>query len=127
MSLLDKSLLQLASDTAGEPRYFPLETVREFALERLQRSGEERTIRDQHARWCLEALAEAAEPDLSAGRNQRSWAKRLDADLPNLRAAVAWFLRHGNAVAVLRLCAATASIWSSVAITRKSAAGSRRR
>jgi predicted ATPase/DNA-binding CsgD family transcriptional regulator len=106
MSLLDKSLLQLANDTADEPRYFALETVREFALERLDESGEEATIRERHARWCL-ALAEAAEPDLMAGRKERSWAKRLDADLPNLRAAVAWFLRSGNGAAVLRLCAAT--------------------
>ena len=56
MSLLDKSLLQLANDTTGEPRYFPRETVREFALERLAESGEEETIRERHARWCL-ALA----------------------------------------------------------------------
>jgi predicted ATPase/DNA-binding CsgD family transcriptional regulator len=110
MSLLDKSLIQLANGTTSEPRYFPLETVREFALERLEESGEEGTIRERHARWCL-TLAEAAEPDLMAGRNQRSWAKRLDTDLPNLRAAVAWFLRNGNAVAVLRLCAATADYW----------------
>jgi len=110
MSLLDKSLLQLANATTGEPRYFPLETVREFALERLDESGEEGTIRERHARWCL-ALAESAEPDLMAGRNERSWTKRLDTDLPNLRAAVAWFLRSGHAVAVLRLCAATAEYW----------------
>jgi predicted ATPase/DNA-binding CsgD family transcriptional regulator len=110
MSLLDKSLLQLAADTTGEPRYVPLETIREFALERLEESGEDGTIRDRHARWCL-ALAEAAEPDLSAGRNQRSWAKRLDADLPNLRTAIAWFLRQDNAAAALRLCAATEEYW----------------
>jgi predicted ATPase/DNA-binding CsgD family transcriptional regulator len=110
MSLLDKSLLQLANDTTGEPRYVPLETVREFALERLDESGEEGTIRERHARWCL-VLAEAAEPDLMAGRNERSWTKRLDTDLPNLRAAVAWFLRNGHAVTVLRLCAATAEYW----------------
>jgi predicted ATPase/DNA-binding CsgD family transcriptional regulator len=110
MSLLDKSLLQLVNDTADEPRYFPLETVREFALERLDESGEEGTIRERHARWCL-ALAESAEPDLLAGRNERWWTKRLDTDLPNLRAAVAWFLRTGHAAAVLRLCAATVDYW----------------
>ena len=107
MSLLDKSLLQLANDIAGEPRYFPLETVREFALERLDESGEQGAIRERHARWCL-AIAESAEPDLMAGRIEQSWTKRLDADLPKLRAAVVWFLRNGHAVAVLRLCAATA-------------------
>ena len=109
-ALVDNSLLRQEEGPDGESRFRMLETVREFALERLDESGEEGTIRERHARWCL-ALAEAAEPDLMAGRNQRSWAKRLDADLPNLRAAVAWFLRNGNATAVLRLCAATAEYW----------------
>ena len=67
-----------------------LETVREFALEQLAASGEEAAIRDRHAAWCL-ALAEVAGVDLGAGRAQTSWLARLDAELDNLRAALAWF------------------------------------
>jgi predicted ATPase/DNA-binding CsgD family transcriptional regulator len=109
-ALVDNSLLRQEEDAEGDSRFRMLETVREFGLEQLAASDEGDEIRRRHALWCL-ALAEAAETDLNAGRNQRWWARRLDADLPNVRAAVSWFLQSGRATAVLRLCAATAEYW----------------
>jgi predicted ATPase len=84
-----------------------LETVREFALEQLATSGEEAAIRARHAAWCL-ALAEASELYLRA---QAAWLARLDAELDNLRAALAWFDAAGEPINVLRLLAATYWYW----------------
>lgn len=100
-SLLDQSLLYQTVGAAGEARYGMLETIREFGLERLATSGEEASTRARHAAWCL-TLAEVAgrfweRPD-PAG-----WLRRLAREWPNLQAAVAWALEHGNPSLVLRL------------------------
>ena len=57
-------------DVNGEPRFGLLETIREYAADRLHKSGDEYTVR-RHAEWCI-ALAEAAEPELSGDR-QAHW------------------------------------------------------
>jgi predicted ATPase/DNA-binding CsgD family transcriptional regulator len=94
-SLLDKSLLGQEMGPAGEPRYTMLETIREFAGERLAASDEEEVIRTRHAAWCL-ALAEQAAPHLQNSRNQR-WLPVLEAEHANLRAALAWSLERAEA------------------------------
>jgi predicted ATPase/DNA-binding NarL/FixJ family response regulator len=104
-SLVDKSLLQRAEDSDERPRFFMLETIREFGLELLAASDEEAATRDRHAGWCL-ALAEAATPDLEAGRAQVLWYSRLDPELDNLRVALAWFDRAEERVRALRLLGA---------------------
>ncbi|MGH2616414.1 MAG: ATP-binding protein, partial [Thermomicrobiales bacterium] len=86
-AFIDKSLLQLNADQP-DPRYLMLETVREFALERLEEAAEATSIRDRHATWCLE-LATRAEPELS-GAQQTIWFARLETEHPNLRAALSW-------------------------------------
>ena len=63
-SLVDKNLLRQVEGTDGEPRLFMLETIREYALERLAESGEEEVVREAHAAYYL-ALAEEAEPKLT--------------------------------------------------------------
>src|SRR5829696_9693943 len=88
-----------------------LETVREFALEQLVASSEEDAIRERHANWCL-ALAESAGLDLESSRAQAAWWARLDAELDNLRAAVAWFGVAGEPVNVLRLLSALSGYWA---------------
>src|SRR5262249_21523077 len=60
-ALWDQSLLQQGEGVDGEPRFTMLETIREYALERLEQSGEASTIRQRHAE-CFLALAETAEP-----------------------------------------------------------------
>lgn len=71
-----------------------LETVREYAAERLQASAEADALRRRHARWCLD-LAEAAEEELE-GPKQEAWFARLDAEQENIRAAAAWGLENGE-------------------------------
>jgi DNA-binding CsgD family transcriptional regulator/tetratricopeptide (TPR) repeat protein len=82
-------------------------------LERLAASGEEDEVRRRHAAWYL-ALAEAAEPYLEGfGREQAAWLSRLDAEVGNLRAALGWFQRTGDARAMLRLTAVLDVFWFS--------------
>ncbi len=108
-SLTDKSFLRLEGGPGGEPRYRMLETVREFALERLEASGEERAVRDAHAAYFL-ALAEAAAVD-DRGAEEASWLGRLEADRANLRAALGWLDARGEALALLRLATALYRFW----------------
>ena len=62
-SLLDKSLLRQEEGARGEPRFVMLETIREFALEKLEESRDAEAIKRAHAEYFL-ALAEEAEPGL---------------------------------------------------------------
>jgi non-specific serine/threonine protein kinase len=110
-SLVEKSLLRQEAGVAQTPRFSMLETVREFGWGRLAASGEEAAMRDRHAAWCL-ALAETAEPDLLTGQAQTTWLPRLDAELDNLRAALAWFNAEGRHTDILRLLSATMEYWT---------------
>ncbi|MGH2615746.1 MAG: helix-turn-helix domain-containing protein [Thermomicrobiales bacterium] len=107
--LLDKSLLQLGQAEAHEPRFLMLETVREFALERLAECGEAEAIAAAHAAYMLD-LAERAEPHLP-GPDERWWLSRCDAELGNLRAALAWSVAHDVETA-LRIGAALWFYWA---------------
>jgi predicted ATPase/class 3 adenylate cyclase len=109
-SLVDKSLLR-QEETEGEPRFRMLETVREFALERLEESGQGEESRRQFAAWCL-ALAEAAQPALIGGSMQPRWVACLDNELPNIRAAINWLLERGEGPTALRLLTAAEDYWS---------------
>jgi predicted ATPase len=93
-SLVDKSLLRQGIDPDGEPRFSMLETIHEYALERIDMCGEAAALREQHALYFLR-LAERAEPELY-GPNQRVWLERLAAEHDNLRAALAWSLQELN-------------------------------
>ncbi|MDP9469534.1 MAG: LuxR C-terminal-related transcriptional regulator [Chloroflexota bacterium] len=108
-SLTDKSLLRQEEGLDGEPRYRMLETVREFGLEQLAASGEERITRERHAAWCL-TLSEEAGPILWQ-KHDPGVAARLDAEYPNLRAALAWFAETGQGDCLLRLGAALGFFW----------------
>ena len=97
-SLVDNSLLRWFEPPDGPPRYFMLETVHEFALERLAARGEETTIRRRHRDYFLE-LAERLNPiDRHAGIQE------LLLERNNLRAALQWSLdEDGGADETLRL------------------------
>ena len=96
--LVDKSLVILEwPGDAG--RYRMLETVRQYATERLAESGETDRLRQRHAGFFL-ALAEQAEPKLF-GPEQDAWFARLEAEHSNLRAALEWLAAQGDADAGL--------------------------
>ncbi len=100
-SLVDRSLVV----RAGE-RFGMLETVHEFARERLNDSSEADAVAARHAAWAL-TLAEAAESALE-GADQSAWLRRLDAERENLRAAAEWAAATGDAETAQRL---SGSLW----------------
>jgi non-specific serine/threonine protein kinase len=87
--LVDKSLV-VAEQQAGAVRYSLLETVRQYARERLVEVEEAPAARDRHRDWYA-ALAERSEPELR-GAGQQEWRERLEAEHDNLRAALEWGL-----------------------------------
>ena len=103
-SLVDKSLVLVEVSDGGAPRYRLLETVRQYASEKLAARGEVEAVRRRHALFFLE-MAERSEPELS-GAEQVAWLDRLDGELDNLRAAVGWFRESGQGSADLRLAGA---------------------
>jgi tetratricopeptide (TPR) repeat protein len=109
-ALVDQSLLQQNEGPDGEPRFWLLETIREYALERLARSGEEPAMRERHARYFL-ALAEQAEPELTGAR-QGEWLDRLEREHDNLRATLAWALGAGQSELAARTASAIWRFWA---------------
>jgi predicted ATPase/DNA-binding CsgD family transcriptional regulator len=105
--LIDYGLLN-REIVAGEPRFTMPETICEYALERLEASGEAETTRRRHAAYFL-TLAEEAAPAL-IGPDQEAWLIRLDRDHQNLRAALRWSLAHDPALS-LRLASALWRFW----------------
>ncbi len=87
-ALVERSLLQRATADGDEPRFAMLETIREFAMDELAANGELPAAERAHAAY-FRGLAEEAEPQLR-GPEQQRWRDRLEADLENLRAALAW-------------------------------------
>jgi predicted ATPase/Tfp pilus assembly protein PilF len=109
-SLLDKSLLRQEEGPNGEPRFVMLETVHEFAREKLGESPEADEIKRAHAEYFL-TLAEDAYPELK-GANQLEWLERLEAEHDNMRAALSWALERKEAEVALKLGGALWWFWS---------------
>lgn len=109
-SLLDKSLVTL--EAPGEPpRYRMLETLRQYAAQRLRDTPSWIRTRDRHAAHFL-ALAEEAEPSLFGGAGDARWMSRLDLEEGNLREAVEWGLADPSRVATaLRILTALHWYW----------------
>ena len=112
-SLVDKSLLK-EEDVKGEPRFLMLETIREYALEKLEESGEEELIRGYHTDFFL-ALVEEAEPELHR-HNQLKWQGQLREELNNLRSVLGWNKKRDNAEVVLRLASSLWWFWHTAGI-----------
>jgi predicted ATPase/class 3 adenylate cyclase len=93
-SLVDRSLLRRTETPAGEVRFQMLETIREYALERLGEQPDAPSIRRRHARFFLE-LAGRGEPHL-LGPEQKLWLDRFERDHDNFRAALKWSLEEGE-------------------------------
>jgi len=108
-ALIDQSLLRQEPKQEGEPRFVMFETIREFALERLQASEDWQATRRRHADFFL-ALAEKAEPELT-GPKQALWLNILEREHDNVRAVFAWIEETAQADYGLRLGAAIWRFW----------------
>ncbi|MDQ5854100.1 MAG: tetratricopeptide repeat protein [Chloroflexota bacterium] len=100
-SLVDKSLVRQQEGLAGEPRFTLLETIREYALEHLEASGEAEALRRQHARYYLgwvEALQAQFRP-----AHQRALLAQVAAETSNLAAALEWTVDRDELDLGLRL------------------------
>jgi predicted ATPase len=108
-SLLDKSLIRFQAERATEPRYGMLETIREFAQQRLVECGEGDLVAGRHARWVaalVEHLAGAV-----TGPERREVLDRFEAEHDNIRAALGWLLATGRSALASRVFAGTWRYW----------------
>jgi predicted ATPase/class 3 adenylate cyclase len=107
-SLIDKSLLR-QEEADGQPRFVMLETIHEYARERLESSGEADDLRRRHAGFFLE-LAERLTPALlNPSRGEIDFVGR---EYANLRRALAWYEQTGNGPQLLRFVGALRSYWT---------------
>jgi predicted ATPase len=109
-SLVDKSLLRQEEGPNEEPRFVMLETIHEFAREKLGESAEAEEIKRVHAQYFL-ALVEEAYPELK-GPDQLEWLERLEAEHDNMRAALTWALERIEVEVALRMGGALSWFWS---------------
>jgi non-specific serine/threonine protein kinase len=92
--LVDKSLLVVVGETAGRARYGLLETLRAYALERLDESGKLQTAQHKHAAYFLDMTRRLDHELTDAG--QRPALARLEAENANINAALEWAVASGN-------------------------------
>jgi predicted ATPase/class 3 adenylate cyclase len=109
--LVDRSLV--VADPGAPTRYRLLETIRQYAAERLASAGEVAAIRGRHLAFYL-GLAREAGPALR-GPDMVAWLNRLDSEADNLRAALEWSF-EADPEAAMRLSVATAAYWRSRSI-----------
>jgi predicted ATPase len=108
--LAEKSLVfPVHGARPDEPRFGMLETIREYAREKLEESGRSDAYRHKHAEYYL-ALAQQAEPELR-GAEQKEWLDRLELEHDNFRAALRWALDSGQAELSLLLCGWLTMFW----------------
>ncbi len=105
--LVDKSLV-VADESKGATRYRLLETVRQYALEKLGESGEADVVRTRH-RDHYTALA--AELDAPAGRDYDQRLEQADMEIANLRAAFAWSRENSGVESALSLASSLQPLW----------------
>ena len=103
-SLAEKSLVR----RRGE-RVVMLETLREYASEQLRALGEEDVLRDRHLASFVRLAAEA-EPELDTAQ-QEVWYERLEAELPNIRSALAHAIAKGDAATAVELAGRLQRLW----------------
>jgi predicted ATPase len=107
-SLVDSSLVR-PQVRNGEPRFGLLETIREYALERLHDRGDWREAHDRHASYFL-AFADPAPAELQ-GAGQLAWLDRMETEHSNLGAAMSWLVEQGKPESAIHLSWATWRFW----------------
>jgi predicted ATPase len=115
-SLIDKSLVR-RRDMEDGPRYWMLETIREFAGELLEGHGEAATARDRLIDMSVE-FAIAAEPGWRTADGPK-WLRRFRLELDNLRQAIHWAVDAGDGRRALALCAYLGWLWQATGLLRE--------
>lgn len=112
MSLIEKSLVNREPDVDGESQYSMLETIRGYAIDRLQERGELRAVQRRHAEYFLALLERAfrIRTGEEIARDDDAAYARSD-ELPNLRAALTFLLDQGDLELALRLATAGGPVW----------------
>jgi predicted ATPase len=105
-SMVDKSLAQQVEQAKGESRFVMLETIREYALDKLDASGEKAQAKRAHAAYCL-VLAEEEAKEQAGGE----WLDRFTSEHDNFRAGLGWLTETGDAEWGLRLGTALFRFW----------------
>jgi len=108
-ALVDNSLVRPEELFSGEPRFGMLETIREYGLEQLARSGELEMIQHRHTTYFLDLAIEAGRQLL--GADQVRWLDRLDRDHDNVHAALGRAIDRGNAELGMRMAVSLAYFW----------------
>jgi tetratricopeptide (TPR) repeat protein len=107
--LINKSLI-IKEETGGASRYRMLETIKQYANEKLIDANENDGIRDRHLEYFL-LLAATAAPHLIRAE-QLEWLAQLDVESPNIRAAFDWALGKESPLVSLHLCEVLGAFWS---------------
>ena len=107
-SLVDSSLVKV-EPSEDEPRFSLLDTIREYALERLRESGDWQDAHHRHAAY-FAALAKPADTELH-GAGQLAWLNRLEIRRDNVSAALSWLIEHDQPETALDLVWATWRFW----------------
>jgi predicted ATPase/DNA-binding SARP family transcriptional activator len=108
-SLVDKNLIRLEG-TDEEPRFAMLDTIREYALERLDERGEAEELRRRHSEWFV-AFVETARSYLR-GPEQSTWVPRMHVERDNVRAALDWSIRAPEPTIAARFAIALEAFWN---------------
>jgi predicted ATPase/class 3 adenylate cyclase len=110
-SLVQKSLLRQRQDSDGEPRFWMLETIREFGLELLESVGELEAACSRHAAWTANE-AERLDAESRTG-DHPAFLARVENDYPNMREAIAFARKTRDGELLLRVATALWGFWSS--------------
>jgi predicted ATPase/DNA-binding CsgD family transcriptional regulator len=108
-SLVERSLVAAETRRPGEARYRMLETVRQYAQEKLRAAGEWAELRDRHLDHFVRRTEEADRK--LRGREQQLWLDGLETEYDNIRAALKWSLESGRIESGLRIGAALYQFW----------------
>jgi predicted ATPase/DNA-binding XRE family transcriptional regulator len=109
-SLVEKSLVRTAQTPAGETRFWMLESIRAFGIERLEDHGELAATRQSHLEYVLARTVVSDDVESLTGYGER-WLRQMDDELDNVRSALRWAQRTGDSNALLRLAVAIGNYW----------------
>ena len=110
LSFVDKSLVRRDDVDLGEPRFRMLETIREYAAERLDDAADSESVHARHAEFVAELLGSDDFERLGSAE-QAAWLQRMELERENIRAALAWAPDHGQATLALRTAGSLWRFW----------------